>query len=91
MSIETLTEPQYQPPTGELFNVVQFFQDGSYEYTRERVSAEEAHKAFLHYTHSVAARMGITVRVIITDSGDCTNAEWVFGQGLIYPKPDFVA
>jgi hypothetical protein len=32
-------------------------------------------KAFKHYTSSVGARMGITRRVIITDGGDCTNAE----------------
>jgi hypothetical protein len=86
--VHTFTEPAYQPPSGELFNLVQFFPDGTYEYVRERVSAEEAGKAFHHYTHSVGARMGTTVRVIITDGGDCTNAEWKHGEGLIYPPPE---
>lgn len=69
----------------EKFNVYQFFENGAYEQVRTFVSAEEAVKAFQHYTTSVAARMGITVRVIITDGGDCTNAEWKFGEGVTYP------
>jgi hypothetical protein len=67
------------------FSVAQLFKDGSYEYVRRFVSADEAGKAFAHYTSSVAARLGVTVRVIITDGGDCTNAEWQFGKGLTYP------
>jgi hypothetical protein len=69
----------------ELFSVCQFFPDETYEYVRRYVSADEAKKAFMHYTHSVGARMGTTTRVIITDSGDCINAEWVYGKGLTYP------
>lgn len=56
----------------ELFSVVQFFEDGSYEYVRERVSIMEAARVAQHYTDNVAVRLGITKRVIITDSGDCT-------------------
>lgn len=70
------------------FSVCQFFPDGSYEYVRRFVSGEEAIKAFQHYTSSVGARLGTTVRVIITDGGDCINAEWEFGKGLTYPKED---
>jgi hypothetical protein len=70
--------------TGE-YSVCQFFEDGSYEYTRRFVSPEDAVAAFKHYTHSVAARAGMTRRVIITDGGDCTNAEWRYGEGLTYP------
>jgi len=57
------------------YNVVQFFKDGSYEYVRKAVTAEEAVKATQHYTMSVGARMGTTVRVIITDMMDCTCFE----------------
>jgi len=67
------------------FNVCQFFEDGTYEYVRRFVPAEEAMTAFKHFTNSVAARTGIVQRVIITDTGDCTNAEWVYGKGLTYP------
>lgn len=72
----------------DIFSVCQFFENGAYEYVRRYVSAEEAVKAFQHYTTSVAARNGITTRVIITDAMDFTNAEWKFGQGLTYPKKD---
>jgi hypothetical protein len=68
----------------DLFNVVQFFPDGQYEYVRKAVSAEEAVKATQHYTTSVGARMGTTVRVIITDMMDCTCFEWKDGK-VIYP------
>lgn len=69
----------------ELFSVVQFFPDGQYEYVRSRVEAEEAVKAAQHYCTSVGARMGTTRRVIITDGGDCTVFEWVFGKGVVFP------
>lgn len=69
----------------ETFNVVQFFLDGNYEYVRRRVPDHEAASAFQHYTTSVGARIGTTVRVIITDSGDEICAEWLFGKGVVFP------
>lgn len=71
----------------ETFDVWQFFADGvGQERVRLRVPIEEAVKAFRHYTTSVGARIGTTQRVIIVDRGDLTCAEWVFGQGIVYPK-----
>ncbi|HEY1847282.1 MAG TPA: hypothetical protein VGH05_20840 [Buttiauxella sp.] len=70
------------------FSVCQFFPDESYEYVRRFVSAEEAMQAFQHYTSSVGARAGTATRVIITDSGDSTCAEWIYGQGLTFPIPE---
>jgi hypothetical protein len=67
------------------FSVCQFFPDGSYEYVRRWVTAEAAWAAFVRSTTSVGAKIGTTRRVIITDGGDCTNAEWKFGEGLTYP------
>jgi hypothetical protein len=67
------------------FSVYQFFKDESYECVRSFVSAEEAVKAAQHYCTSVGARMGTTVRVIITDGGDCTNFEWKYGEGVTFP------
>lgn len=72
--------------TSNEFSVCQFFQDDTYEYVRRFVSAEEAMKAFQSYTTSVGARLGTTKKVIITDGGDCINAEWQYGKGLTYPK-----
>jgi hypothetical protein len=68
------------------FSVCQFFVDGSYEYVRRWVSAEEAMSAAKHYTTCVGARIGTTVRVIITDAGDCICFEWERGKGVTFPE-----
>jgi hypothetical protein len=70
------------------FSVVQFFPNGSYEYVRKWVNAQEAVEAFKHYTTSVGATIGTTNRVIITDGGDEVNMEWVFGKGIIFPTKE---
>lgn len=67
------------------FSVVQFFEDGSYEYVRRYVGAEEAVKTAQRYTDNVAVKLGITKRVIITDGGDCTVFEWKLGEGVTFP------
>jgi len=71
------------------FSVWQFFEDGSYEQVRRFVDHVDAGIAFYHYTHNVAANIGITRRVIITDGGDSTNAEWKYGEGYTFP-PEWV-
>jgi alkyl hydroperoxide reductase subunit AhpC len=70
------------------FSVYQFFNDpaGLYERVRHFVDAEEAVRAFHHYTNNVACKMGLVNRVIITDGGDCTVAEWKRGEGVTWPK-----
>ncbi len=72
------------------FSVCQFFEDDTHEYVRRYVSAEEAMTAFGRYTRNPASKMGIVRRVIITDGGDCTNAEWKFGEGYTFP-PELIA
>jgi len=67
------------------FDVCQFFEDGSHEYVRRNVSAEEAVNAAKHYTESVGVRMGFTKRVIIIDSDDFCTFEWKNGEGVTYP------
>jgi hypothetical protein len=67
------------------FSVVQFFEDGTYEYVRRFVTAEEAVNAVKHYTSSVAVRTGLVKRVIITDGGDCCCFEWIVGKGITFP------
>ena len=69
--------------TGE-FSVCQFFEDDSYEYVRRGVDAKEAVEAAHHYCNNVAAKMGITKRVIITDGGDYVNFEWQHGKGVTF-------
>ena len=70
------------------YSVAQFFIDGTNEYVRRFVSAEEAVKAFTHYAKSVGAQMGTTVRVILTDGDDCINWEWQYGKGITYPTAE---
>lgn len=67
------------------FSVYQFFEDDSCERVREFVDEANAAAAFYHYTHSAGALIGTTVRVIITDGGDDTCAEWIRGEGVTYP------
>lgn len=74
--------------TGE-FSVCQFFINGTYEYVRRYVSAEEAVRAFKHYTDNVATKVGIIERVIITDGGDNTNIEWRAGKGFTYDGENY--
>lgn len=69
----------------ELFNVVQFFKDGTHEYVRREVEMAEAVEGARHYCSSVAAKLGMVVRVIITDDGDHTCFEWQYGKGVTFP------
>lgn len=71
--------------TEELFNVVQFFPDGMYEYTDRNVDVSTAVDRALALSQTVGAKIGTTERVIITDSGDCTVFEWQFGKGITFP------
>ena len=66
------------------FSTVQFFADGTHEYVRRWVGAEEAVKAAKHYTESIAAKAGMVTRVIITDGGDFTCFEWTNGKGVTF-------
>ena len=70
---------------GGEFSVYQFFEDGSYETVRRFVSEEEAVKAAGHYCSSVAAQMGMTVRVIITNALDEICFEWQKDHGIVFP------
>lgn len=67
------------------YNVCQFFVDDTHEYVKRSIGAEEAITLAIQLCRSVGGRLGTTKRVIITDEGDFTNWEWVFGQGIVYP------
>jgi len=68
------------------FSVCQFFESGDYEYYKRFVDAETAVKAAHFLTHNVAARIGTTNRIIITDGGDCISFEWIYGKGVVFPS-----
>jgi hypothetical protein len=69
----------------EKFSVYQFFKDNGSEQVAELVDMETAVDKFAHFSNSVGAKVGAVVRVIITDGGDCVNAEWKYGEGITYP------
>ena len=71
--------------SAELFSVFQFFADDSCERVRENVGPREAVEAARHYSSSVGAQIGTTVRVIITDLADNTVFEWQHGKGVTFP------
>ena len=64
-----------------LSSFVMFFADGKHRYVRRLASAQEAGRTFEHCIHSVEARFGIPIRVVITDRDDCILREWKFGKG----------
>jgi hypothetical protein len=67
------------------FNVVQFFVNGTHEYVRRRVHADEAIAVLQHYCRSIAVQMGVVERVIVTDGGDCCCFEWTAKDGVTFP------
>jgi hypothetical protein len=73
---------------GEQFTVRLCYDNGEHKNVRRFVSAQEAGRAFQHYTTSVGAELGSTVRVIVIDRNDSIVREWKFGQGITFPRPD---
>ena len=70
---------------GEQFAVQMFFADGTRRYVCRFVSAQEASRAFERCIHSVEARFGVAIRVVIADRDDCILREWQFGKGITFP------
>lgn len=71
------------------FSVCQYFPDDTHEYVRRWVSDKEAVEAFFHYITSVGAKLGTTVRVMITDGDDYCNADWKWAEGVVFMgQPD---
>ena len=81
--IGILVDKEIEP--GERFNVVQYFADGSYEYVRKNILIEEAKDVLGSCIKSVGARMGTTVKILMTDMMDFTLFHWEHGKGIIFP------
>ena len=71
--------------TDEKFSVAAFYKNGTHEYTAKAVSVEPAVTEAKRLTMLPEATTGETVRVIITDSDDCTVFEWKYGEGVVWP------
>ena len=76
---------------GEQFAVLLFLNDGRRRYMGRFISAQEASRTFEFCTHSIDARVGRTVRVVVTDRHDCVLREWKFRQGATFPPLDSTA
>jgi hypothetical protein len=59
---------------------------GEHKDVRRFVSAQEAGRAFHHYTSSIGSQQGSTVRVIVIDRNDCIVREWKFRHGITSGK-----
>ena len=70
------------------FSVAAFYPDGHYFYVERFVYAECAVRVFKQVTEGVLARNGVLHRIIVTDGGDFTVAEWINGRGLTYPTKE---
>lgn len=68
------------------FSAVQFFANGVHEYALRNVSAKRAVQYAVHLATSVAAKIGTTLRVIVTDGGDDCVWQWDYGKGMVWPK-----
>ena len=69
------------------YSVYQEFRDGTRERVRDHVSDREAVEAAYHYTTCVGAKLGTTVKVMVTDDGDCCVFLWERDKGIVWPTP----
>lgn len=69
----------------DLFNVHQWFVNNGYEKAGEWMDAKRAVEFATSLATSVGARLGTSVRVMITDHLDCCAWEWRREFGVIHP------
>ena len=67
------------------FSVTQFFSDDTCEIVLTNVDAGEALTRAGQLSRSVGGQIGTTKRIILTDAGDFTVFEWLFGKGVVFP------
>lgn len=84
-----ITKKQHKrrnPEPPEFFSVYQFFQNGTWERVKHRVSDKEAIETAHDLINRPAAKLGIISEVLVTDSGDIGVFEWKHGEGIVWPK-----
>jgi len=70
---------------GELFSVYHWGFDESQVREKYLVGFDEATACVKHHITNVAARMGMTHRVIMVDALDRTVFEWKYREGITFP------
>jgi hypothetical protein len=68
------------------FSVAEFYDDGTHAYVERWIDGESAAKLAKRCTQKPAVRLGIIIKVIITDGGDDTVFQWERGKGVTYPE-----
>ena len=68
------------------FSVYQWFVNGTYERVLHLVDVNSAVVQACKLATSAGAKIGTTIRVMITDGGDCSCWEWVHGEGIVFPN-----
>ena len=67
------------------YSVIQVFEQAWWEKVGDHLSPEDAVNLAERFTKSVAARMGITREVLITDEDDECVFLWRYGEGIVFP------
>ena len=67
------------------FSVFQFFSNDDCETVLANVDARTALTRAGELSRSVGGQIGTTQRIILTDAGDFTVFEWLFGKGVVFP------
>ena len=68
----------------DTFNVFWWDSQGNQYSELSSVSAEQAVNAAKRLADGPVSLLGIVERIIITDSGDCCNFEWIKGKGVTF-------
>jgi hypothetical protein len=69
----------------EEFSVWVFLPDETYFAEARWIGAEASVKLARELTLRPAAKVGLINRVLITDGGDFSVFEWVYGKGVTFP------
>jgi hypothetical protein len=69
------------------FSVIEFYEDGNYQYVCRNVGAEEAVRRAHVCTRKPAVLLGIIKQVMGTDGGDQCCFLWKLGEGVVFPPP----
>lgn len=77
---------QAEATEDELFNVVQYYNDGKWEELSSRVPLATAWGRFVSATNSIGARIGTVKQLLITDcKTESVCVDWQFGPGIVFP------
>ena len=69
------------------FSVYIWFPNGTYWAEERFVDPQTAVKTAQRIITSVGGKLGLVTRLIITDGGDFTTFEWLYGKGITFPEP----